>query len=113
MQTGDPLWRRSLEHAYLIDADGIEMAEQAGAYIVPTIQMTQEDLRELQAGTLPCEAVWKFKRENEGILMSQRMLAGSGVKVAYGTDCGMLPFSHGILEFQPLVKAGLSSAHAL
>ena len=51
---------RSLEHAYLIDAEGIEMAEQAGAYIVPTMQMTQEDLHELQAGTLPCQAVWKF-----------------------------------------------------
>jgi imidazolonepropionase-like amidohydrolase len=104
---------RSLQHAYLIDADGIEMAEQAGAYIVPTMQMTQEDLHELQAGTLPCQAVWKFKRDNEGILTSQRMLAGSGVKVAYGTDCGMFPFSHGILEFQALVKAGLSSARAL
>jgi hypothetical protein len=43
---------RSLEHAYLIDAEGIEMAERAGAYIVPTMQMTQEDLHELQTGTL-------------------------------------------------------------
>ena len=42
---------RSLEHAYLIDAEGIEMAERAGSYIVPTMQMTQEDLHELQTGT--------------------------------------------------------------
>ena len=41
---------RSLEHAYLIDAEGIEMVEKAGSYIVPTMQMTQEDLHELQAG---------------------------------------------------------------
>ena len=34
--------------AYLIDAEGIEMAERAGAYIVPTMQMTQEDLHGLQ-----------------------------------------------------------------
>ena len=104
---------RSVEHAYLIDAEGIEMAERAGAYIVPTMQMTQEDLHELQAGTLPCQAVWKFRRDNEGILASQRLLAGSRVKVAYGTDCGMFPFSHGILEFQAMVKAGLSPARAL
>ena len=56
---------RSLEHAYLIDAEGIEMAEQTGAFIVPAIQMTQEDLCELQTGTLPCQAVWKFRRDNE------------------------------------------------
>ena len=104
---------RSVEHAYLIDSEGLQMAEQAGAYVVPTMQMTQEDLHELQAGTLPCQAVWKFRRDNERILASQRLLAGSQVKVAYGTDCGMFPFSHGILEFQAMVNAGLSSIRAL
>ena len=104
---------RSLEHAYLIDAEGIDMAERAGAYIVPTMQMTQEDLRELQAGSLPCQAVWKFRRDNERILASQRLLARSHVKVAYGTDCGMFPFNRGILEFQAMVEAGLSPLRAL
>ena len=57
--------------------------------------------------------MWKFRRDNERILASQRLLAGSRVKVAYGTDCGMFPFSRGILEFQAMVKAGLSSVRAL
>ena len=47
----------SIEHAYLIDSEGIQMTEQAGSYVVPTMQMTQEDLRQSQAGTLPCQAV--------------------------------------------------------
>src|SRR4029079_5192755 len=97
----------------LIDAEGVEMAERAGAYIVPTMQMTQEDLHELQAGTLPCQAVRKVARENEQILASQRLLAASHAKVAYGSDCGMFPFSHGILEFQAMVNAGLSTGRAL
>jgi imidazolonepropionase-like amidohydrolase len=104
---------RSIEHAYLIDSEGLQMAEQAGAYVVPTMQMTQEDLHELQAGTLSCQAVWKFRRDNETILESQRLLARSQVKIAYGTDCGMFPFSHGVLEFQAMVKAGLSPIRAL
>jgi len=37
---------------------------------VPTMQLTQEDLGELQAGTLPCQAVWKFSRDNQQILDS-------------------------------------------
>ena len=41
---------RSLEHAYLIDEEAIDMAKGAGAYVVPTMQMTQEDLGELQEG---------------------------------------------------------------
>jgi len=104
---------RSIEHAYLIDSEGIQMAERGGAYIVPTMQMTQEDLHELQAGTLPCQAVWKFHRDNEQILASQKRLAESEVKIAYGTDCGMFSFSHGILEFQAMVNAGLSRVRVL
>jgi imidazolonepropionase-like amidohydrolase len=104
---------RSLEHAYLIDADGIDMAERAGSYIVPTMQMTQEDLQQLHAGTLPCQAVWKFRRDNENILASQKLLAASQARIAYGTDCGMFPFNHGILEFQAMVRAGLRPSRAL
>ena len=104
---------RSLEHAYLIDEEGAEMATAAGVFVVPTMQMTQEDLAMLHAGTLPEQAVWKFSRDSEQILESQRVIAASDVKVAYGTDCGMFPFSHGILEFQAMVDAGLTPLRAL
>ena len=104
---------RSLEHAYLIDEEGIELATQAGVFVVPTMQMTQEDLTQLRTGTLPDQAVWKFRRDNQQILESQRLIAASDVKIAYGTDCGMFPFGHGILEFQAMVDAGLSPLRAL
>ncbi|MGN6871210.1 MAG: amidohydrolase family protein [Solirubrobacteraceae bacterium] len=104
---------RSLEHAYLIDEEAIGMATQGGSYIVPTMQMTQEDLGELRAGTLPCQAVWKFSRDNRAIVEAQRLVASSDVKVAFGTDCGMFPFSHGVREFQAMVNAGLSPVRAL
>ena len=104
---------RSIEHAYLIDSEGLAMAAHSGVFVVPTMQMTQEDLHQLQEGTLPCQAVWKFRRDNEKILAAQRLLAATGVKVAYGTDCGMFPFTHGILEFQAMVSAGLTPHRAL
>lgn len=44
---------RSLEHAYLIDADALALAKDAGTYLVPTMQMTREDLHALHAHTLP------------------------------------------------------------
>jgi imidazolonepropionase-like amidohydrolase len=104
---------RSLEHAYLIDAEALAMAQQAGAWLVPTMQMTQEDLHALHERTLPCQAIWKFSRDSDTIVESQRLIAQSKVKIAYGTDCGMFPFSHGILEFQAMVAAGLTSLRAL
>jgi imidazolonepropionase-like amidohydrolase len=104
---------RSLEHAYLIDEEAIDLAVRAGAFIVPTMQMTQEDLGELRVGTLPCQAVWKFSRDNRQIVDAQRLIASSDAKVAFGTDCGMFPFAHGILEFQAMVEGGLSPLGAL
>ncbi|HET8529189.1 MAG TPA: amidohydrolase family protein [Gaiellaceae bacterium] len=104
---------RSLEHAYLIDEEAVDLAVRLDTFVVPTMQMTQEDIGALQAGTLPCQAVWKFSRDNRQIVDAQRLLAGSDVKIAFGTDCGMFPFSHGILEFQAMVAAGLSPLRAL
>ncbi len=38
-RAGEPC-RRCLEHAYLIDEEGLEMAREAGTYVIPTMQMT-------------------------------------------------------------------------
>ncbi|MGM0700527.1 MAG: amidohydrolase family protein [Actinomycetota bacterium] len=104
---------RSLEHAYLIDEEGVAMAAEAGVFIVPTMQMTQEDLQQLNDGTLPDQAVWKFSRDSEQILASQRLVASGDAEVVFGTDCGMFPFDHGVKEFVALVDAGLSPLRAL
>jgi imidazolonepropionase-like amidohydrolase len=104
---------RSLEHCYLIDDEGIAMAEKSGTFIVPTMQMTREDKAMLEAGKLPTQASWKFRRDVGEIERAQKRIVSSKVAVAYGTDCGMFPFSHGILEFQAMVAAGLTPIRAL
>jgi imidazolonepropionase-like amidohydrolase len=104
---------RSLEHCYLIDDEGVAMAEKAGAFLVPTMQMTREDKTLLMAGKLPEHAVWKFRRDVAAIEDAQKRIARSNAKVAFGTDCGMFPFSEGVLEFQAMVAAGLTPTRAL
>jgi len=104
---------RSLEHCYLIDDEGIAMAEKSGAFLVPTMQMTREDKALLKEGKLPEHAVWKFRRDVAAIEEAQKRIAQSKAKVAYGTDCGMFPFTEGVLEFQAMVAAGLAAARAL
>ncbi len=103
---------RSLEHAYLIDDEAIAMAEDAGTFIVPTMQMTAEDIQALHEGRLTSYTAAKIERDAEQIIEAQRRIAASRVKIAYGTDCGMFPFSHGNLEFQAMVNAGLRPARA-
>jgi imidazolonepropionase-like amidohydrolase len=104
---------RSLEHVYLIDDEALAMAEAAGTFIVPTMQMTREDLDQLKQGTLPPQAVHKFRRDAEQIQAAQRRVAASSVKIAFGTDCGMFPFAHGVEEFQAMVAAGVHPVRAL
>ena len=58
-------------------------------------------------------AVGKFRRDHEQIQAAHRRVAASSVKIAYGTDCGMFPFSHGINEFQAMTAAGISPVRAL
>jgi hypothetical protein len=104
---------RSLEHAYLIDDEALDMAESAGVFLVPTTQATREDRAGLAKGTLADYTAAKFPRDAEQIEHSQRLIAASNVKIAYGTDCGTFPFSHGNLEFQAMVATGISPARAL
>jgi imidazolonepropionase-like amidohydrolase len=52
-------------------------------------------------------------RRCRAIEEAQMRIAQSNVKVAFGTDCGMFPFSEGILEFQAMVAAGLTPTRAL
>ncbi len=104
---------RSIEHCYLIDDEGIAMAEQAGAFLVPTMQMTREDKALMKAGKLPQRTGWKFRRDVDAIEAAQKRMTQSTAKIAYGTDCGMFPFSHGVLEFQAMVIAGLAPVRAL
>jgi imidazolonepropionase-like amidohydrolase len=104
---------RSLEHCYLIDDEGLAMAESTGAFVVPTMQMTREDKALLHGGRLPPHAVWKFRRDLAAIEAAQARIARSRVKIALGTDCGMFPFSEGVREFEAMVDAGVASERAL
>jgi len=57
--------------------------------------------------------VWKFERDVSKIEKAQKRIVTSKAPVAYGADCGMFPFSHGILDFQAMVAAGLTPQRAL
>lgn len=105
---------RSLEHAYMIDAEGIKMAEAADVYVVPTMYLNVADVKALEAGTLPDYICGKFTRDLDKIQDAQRMIASSDkVKVAFGTDAGMFPFDDGAREFQAMVQCGIAPARSL
>lgn len=104
---------RSLEHAYMIDEEGIRLAEEAGIFIVPTMYLNLADQNLYASGAMPDYIKVKFTRDVEKIQAAQRLIASSGVKVAYGTDAGMFPFIEGTREFAAMVTCGIAPVRAL
>ena len=104
---------RSLEHAYMIDEEGIRLAEEAGTFIVPTMYLNVADVQLYESGKMPDYIKVKFERDVEKIQAAQRLIAASNVKVAFGTDAGMFPFTDGAKEFAAMVTCGIAPARAL
>lgn len=103
----------SVEHASLIDDEGIALAKQHGTYLVFDIYNDDYILQEgLKVGMLP-EAIEKEKklgriqRENFGKAWR------AGTKMAFGTDAGVYPHGDNWKQFPYMVEFGMKPADAL
>lgn len=77
---------RSIEHANLIDAPTAAFMAQKGAFAVPTL-VTYDALEEQGPSLgLPPESQAKLGLVKEAGLRSLEILAGAGVRMAFGTD---------------------------
>jgi imidazolonepropionase-like amidohydrolase len=103
----------SIEHASLIDDEGIRLAKDRGVYLVMDIYNDDYILGKAVEFGLPKENVEKEKmvgrlqREN-----FQKAVKG-GAKMAFGTDAGVYPHGDNAKQFFYMVKFGLTPAQAI
>lgn len=103
----------SIEHASLIDEEGIRLARQKGTYLVMDIYDDDFILQEGEkAGILPESMekerqVGKLQREN-----FQKAWKG-GDKMAFGTDAGVYPHGDNAKQFFYMVKYGMTPMEAI
>ena len=103
----------SIEHASLIDDEGIRLAKEHGTYLVMDIYNDDYILGEAIKFGLPQENVEKEKmvgrlqREN-----FQKAVQGSA-KMAFGTDAGVYPHGDNAKQFSYMVKYGMTPAQAI
>jgi imidazolonepropionase-like amidohydrolase len=103
----------SIEHASLVDDEGIRLAIEHGTYFVMDIY--NDDYltgRAIQVGLQPEhvekeKAVGRLQRENF------RKAAEAGVKMAFGTDAGVYPHGENARQFAYMVQYGMTPARAL
>jgi imidazolonepropionase-like amidohydrolase len=103
----------SIEHASLIDDEGIRLAKEHGTYLDMDIYNDEYLLNEATKVGLPAEnlekekMVGRLQREN----FSKAVKAGA--KMAFGTDAGVYPHGDNARQFYFMVKYGMTPAQAI
>jgi imidazolonepropionase-like amidohydrolase len=103
----------SVEHATLIDDEGIALAKQRGTYLVMDIY----DEECIQAGAKSGATPADFLEHDRDLAEQQRQnfskAVRAGVKMAFGTDAGVCPHGINARQFAFMVKYGMTPMQAI
>ncbi len=105
---------RSIEHGIYLDDEAIEMMLDRGTYLVPTLVAPMGVLEAADRGiNVPAYAIEKTKMVMEAHRESIAKAIAAGVKVAMGTDSGVLPHGQNLRELEQMTRCGMPAADAL
>jgi imidazolonepropionase-like amidohydrolase len=105
---------RSIEHGIYLDEEAIALMLERGAYLVPTLVAARGVIRAADAGVpIPEFAVTKAREVMEAHRDSFRRAVEAGVKVAMGTDAGVVPHGTNLEELQLMADGGMSPGDVL
>ena len=105
---------RSIEHGIYLDDEAIEMMIDRGTFLVPTLVAPMGVLEAADRGiNVPEYAITKTKMVMESHRDSITRAIAAGVKVAMGTDSGVMPHGQNLRELAEMVKCGMSPGAAL
>ena len=99
----------SIEHGIYLDDEAIELMLKHGTYLVPTLLAPVSVVQIAEAaGTMPEYGVRKAKEVVDIHRESVRRAYKAGVKIAMGTDAGVMPHGTNLSELGLLCSIGLS-----
>jgi imidazolonepropionase-like amidohydrolase len=103
----------TIEHASLLDDEGIRLAKQHGAYLSMDIYNTDYTQSEgakngvLEDNLRKDREIGELQRENF------RRAHQAGVKMVYGTDAGIYPHGDNAKQFAVMVRYGMTPVQAI
>ena len=104
---------RSIEHASLIDDEGIRMAHDRGVWLVTDIY--NGDYIE-EVGTRdhwPAGMLRKNEETTDAQREGFRRAVAAGVRIAFGTDAGVYPHGENANQFPYMVRYGMTPMQAI
>ncbi len=99
----------SIEHGMFIDDEAIELMLEAGTFVVPTLVAPVGVIEEAEAtGTMPEYGLRKAKETLEIHRESIAKAYKAGVKIAMGTDAGVVPHGTNLRELGLMANVGMT-----
>jgi imidazolonepropionase-like amidohydrolase len=103
----------SVEHASLIDDEGIGLAKSRGTYLVMDIYNDDYIMSEYKRLGYPQKILDKEAKVGRTQRENFRKAVEAGVKLAYGTDSGVYPHGWNGKQFAKMVEWGLTPMQAI
>ena len=103
----------SIEHASLIDEEGIRLAKEHGTYLVMDIYNDEYILNKAPQFGLAQENIEKEKMVGRLQRENFEKAVKAGAKMAFGTDAGVYPHGDNAKQFFYMVKFGMTPAQAI
>jgi imidazolonepropionase-like amidohydrolase len=103
----------SIEHASLVDDEGIAMAKAHGTYFVMDIYDDDYILQDGPKMGMPQENIIKERALGQTQRDNFRKAHAAGVKMAFGTDAGVYPHGDNARQFHYMVMYGMTPAEAI
>jgi len=105
---------RSIEHGIYLDDEAIGMMLDRGTYLVPTLVAPRGVLEARERGIpVPQVMIDKTLMVMDTHAASIKAAIAAGVRIAMGTDSGVVPHGQNLRELDLMVDCGMSAADAL
>ncbi|MEM1207334.1 MAG: amidohydrolase family protein [Acidobacteriota bacterium] len=104
----------TIEHGSYLDDEGMQLMKRHGTYLVPTLMAGDEVATKAEIEGYYPEIIRPKARAIGPVMQGNFGRAyAAGVKIAFGTDCGVSPHGTNGLEFELMTEAGMPAMETI